>query len=37
MTPKEGKTLLLCIAATKRVVSTTIVVEHKEVGHASKV
>jgi hypothetical protein len=31
--PKEGDTLLLYIAATNRVVSTTIVVEREEVGH----
>jgi hypothetical protein len=33
MVPKEGETLLLYIVATKRVVSTTIVIERKEVGH----
>jgi hypothetical protein len=37
MTPKEGETLLLYIVATKRVVSTAIVVKHKEVGHVYKV
>jgi hypothetical protein len=37
MVPKEGKTLLLYIAATNRVVSTTIVVEHEEVRHVYKV
>jgi hypothetical protein len=35
--PKEGETLLLYIAATNRVVSTAIVVEHEEVGHVYKV
>jgi hypothetical protein len=35
--PKEGKTLLLYIAATNRVVSTTIVVDREEVGHVYKV
>jgi hypothetical protein len=34
---KEGKTLLLYIAATNRVVSTAIIVERKEVGHVYKV
>jgi hypothetical protein len=37
MAPKEGETLLLYIAATNRVVSTAIVVEHEEVGHVYKV
>jgi hypothetical protein len=36
-TPKEGETLLLYIAATNRVVSTTIVVEREEVEHVYKV
>jgi hypothetical protein len=35
--PKEGETLLLYIVSTNRVVSTTIVVEHEEVGHVYKV
>jgi hypothetical protein len=35
--PKEGKTLLLYIMASNQVVSTAIVVEHKEVGHVYKV
>jgi hypothetical protein len=37
MAPKEGKTLLLYIATTNRVVSTAIVVEREEVGHVHKV
>jgi hypothetical protein len=37
MAPKEGKTLLLYIAATNRVVSTAIIVEREEVGHVYKV
>jgi hypothetical protein len=37
MVPKEGRTLLLYIAATNRVVSTTIVIEREEVGHVYKV
>jgi hypothetical protein len=35
--PQSGETLLIYIAATSRVVSTAIVIEHKEVGHAYKV
>jgi hypothetical protein len=35
--PKEGKTLLLYIATTNRVVSTAIVIEHEEVGHVYKI
>ena len=35
--PQAGETLLFYIAATNRVVSTTIVVEQKEPWHASKV
>jgi hypothetical protein len=35
--PKEGRTLLLYIAATNRVVSTAIVIEREEVGHVYKV
>jgi hypothetical protein len=35
--PKEGETLLLYIAVTNRVVSTTIVIEHEEVRHVYKV
>jgi hypothetical protein len=36
-TPKEGETLLLYIAATNRVVSTVIIIDHEEVGHVYKV
>ena len=35
--PKDGETLLLYIAATNRVVSTTIVVEREEAGRVYKV
>ena len=35
--PRPDKTLLIYIAATSRVVSTAIVVEREEVGHAYKV
>jgi len=35
--PREGKNLLLYIAATTHVVSTTIVVEHPEEGHVFKI
>ena len=35
--PQRDKTLLIYIAATSRVVSTAIVVEHEEAGHAYKV
>jgi hypothetical protein len=35
--PKEGKTMLVYIAATNRVVSMTIVVEREEVGHVYKI
>ena len=35
--PRPDETLLIYIAATSRVVSTTIVIEHKEAGHAHKV
>jgi len=35
--PRPDETLLIYIAATSRVVSTTIVVEHEEAGHAYKV
>ena len=35
--PWPDETLLIYIAATSRVVSTAIVVEHEEVGHAYKV
>ena len=35
--PQPDKTLLIYITATSCVVSTTIVVEHEEVGHAYKV
>ena len=37
MVPQPDETLLIYIAATSRVVSTAIVVEHEEVGHAYKV
>ena len=36
-TPQLDKTLLIYIAATSHVISTAIVVEHEEVGHAYKV
>ena len=35
--PQKDETLLIYIAATNRVVSTTIVVEREEAGHAYKV
>ena len=35
--PRPDETLLIYIATTSRIVSTTIVVERKEVGHAYKV
>ena len=35
--PQLDETLLIYIAATSRVVSTTIVVEREEAGHAYKV
>ena len=35
--PQPDETLLIYIAATSRVISTTIVVEREEVGHAYKV
>ena len=35
--PQKDETLLIYIAATNQVVSTAIVVERKEVGHAYKV
>jgi hypothetical protein len=35
--PQTGETLLVYIAMTNRVVSTTIIVEHEEAGHAYKV
>jgi len=35
--PQTSKTLLVYIAATNQVVSTTIVVEHEETKHAYKV
>ena len=35
--PQKDETLLIYIAATNRVISTTIVVECEEVGHAYKV
>ena len=37
MVPRPDETLLIYIAITSRVISTAIVVEHKEVGHAYKV
>ena len=36
-TPQPGETLLVYIIATNRVVSTAIVVEREEAGHAYKV
>ena len=36
-TPRPDETLLIYIAATCRVVSTAIVIEHEEAGHAYKV
>ena len=36
-TPQKDETLLIYIAATNRVVSTTIVVEREEARHAYKV
>ena len=37
MAPQAGETLLIYIAATNRVVSTAIIVEREEAGHAYKV
>ena len=37
MAPQPDETLLIYIIATSRVISTTIVVEREEVGHAYKV
>ena len=37
MAPQTGETLLIYIVATNHVISTTIVVEREEVGHAYKV
>ena len=37
MTPRPDETLLIYIAATSHIVSTAIVVERKEAGHAYKV
>ena len=37
MVPQPDETLLIYIVATSRVVSTAIVVERKEAGHAYKV
>ena len=37
MAPQAGETLLIYIAATNRVISTTIVVEWEEARHAYKV
>ena len=34
--PRRDETLLIYIAATSRVVSTAIIVEHEEAGHAYK-
>ena len=36
-TPQKDETLLIYIVATNQVVSTTIVVEREEAGHAYKV
>ena len=35
--PQKDKTLLISIAATSRIVSIAIIVEHEEVGHTYKV
>ena len=35
--PQAGETLLFYIAATNRVVSTTIIIEREEAGHTYKV
>ena len=35
--PRLDETLLIYIATTSRIVSTAIVVEHEELGHAYKV
>ena len=35
--PRPEETLLIYIAATSRIVSTAIVIEHEEAGHAYKV
>ena len=37
MAPRPDETLLIYITATSRVISTAIVVEHEEAGHAYKV
>ena len=37
MVPWTDETLLIYITATSRVISTTIVVEREEIGHAYKV
>ena len=37
MVPRSDETLLIYIASTSCVISTTIVVEHKEAGHTYKV
>ena len=37
MAPRPDETLLIYIAATSHVVSTTIIIEHEEAGHAYKV
>ena len=37
MAPQPDETLLIYIAATSRVISTAIVIEHEEAGHAYKV
>ena len=37
MAPQAGETLLIYIAATNRVVSTAIIIEREEAGHAYKV
>ena len=35
--PQPDETLLIYIAATSRIISTAIVIEHEEAGHAYKV
>ena len=37
MSPQAGETLLIYIVATNRVISTAIIVERDEAGHAYKV
>ena len=35
--PQPDETLLIYIVATSRIISTAIIVEHEEAGHANKV